>query len=71
MNGVDGDDFFEDDEPLIKVQEAFERGEKRVTIPPAINNGHTQYFVRPLVGLAPRVQESLSDSRVAGTRAQH
>src|SRR6266498_1737315 len=39
-----GSEFYEDDEPVAKIVEAFERGEKGLTAPPP-SWGHTEYLL--------------------------
>ncbi|WP_239647524.1 hypothetical protein [Nocardiopsis baichengensis] len=56
---MDGNDFYEEDEPLEEVLDAFERGEKHVTEPPALGfNAHLSLCNRPTVGETGTVQGS-------------
>jgi hypothetical protein len=48
MVDVDGDEFFEEDEPTEKIKRAFAKGEKGVTAPRGAR-GQTQYLYMPRV----------------------
>jgi hypothetical protein len=48
MPAMDANDFYEDDEPVEKIVEVFERGEKFLTTPPSL--GRTQHLVIPGLG---------------------
>ncbi len=57
MKGMDRNDFYEEDEPAGEVLKAFERGEKRLTEPPALGfNAHLHLRDRPTVGETGTVQ---------------
>lgn len=57
MKGMDGNDFYEEDEPLEEVLEAFERGEKQLAEPPAPGfDAHPSSGDRPTVGETGTVQ---------------
>jgi hypothetical protein len=66
MGGMDADDFFEEDEPVEKIRNAFEQGTKGVTMPPVqgTQRGQNKYIGTGLVLAKP--SQSLSNSLPTG-----
>jgi hypothetical protein len=63
-----GSEFYEDDEPVAKIAEAFERGEKGLTAPPP-SWGHTEYLLLGGLGITGFLHQT--DNDTLGERLRH